>query len=489
MIFQFFLSITIAILIRVFIALHSPKISEMNFEKQQQIMEFTTKNSIKNWFENQKTSNKQRIDFSPLSGYHSWLNGQIARMIDPQIVSRTHSKKDEGINQIFMRWTVIIADLVLYFPALALMVEDSSSNTNQAVQWLAMALQPALLLIDHAYFQYNSISIAFCLIAIYFIKLNKKILAFFFYSLAFFYNSNTLVFALPFVLYSLGLWISDSFDEEIDQNPKNKKIHPFMSNLFFLSILIAFIFLSFWFPFNNPKKIILENFQKIFYPFETQTNSEKDIANIWSVMSKIIPFQKRFSVLKLKIGSSILTSIFSMIINTHLFFKPTTRNLNLALFNTSLAFFLFGFQFNEEFILFPLIIATFMLQDAKIGLYMLWFILIGTFSLFPFMLTEKIFTPCILLPVLFILISWKIVSFLGHFKKLKISLFISVLICLFSLIPFFFQSSTKFTFTFTFTFTFIFIFLSWIFFLYHQFFPFNLWFLFQKKNLKTKKNQ
>lgn len=127
-----------------------------------------------------------------------------------------------------MRSTVVLADVLLWFPAVFLFINifySSHSNWSKArsatrscespefgisdpfLQFLAfvfIANQPALLLIDHGHFQYNSISLGLTLWAINFLLIDRDILGSIAFSLALNYKQMSLFHALAFFFYLLG---------------------------------------------------------------------------------------------------------------------------------------------------------------------------------------------------------------------------------------------------------------------------------------------
>ena len=63
-------------------------------------------------------------------------------------------------SKLFMRLTVVFWDLLVYIPALIMFVRTWQGTRSQRTQeqaFLVLLLQPALLLVDHGHFQYNSV--------------------------------------------------------------------------------------------------------------------------------------------------------------------------------------------------------------------------------------------------------------------------------------------------------------------------------------------
>jgi alpha-1,3-glucosyltransferase len=84
-----------------------------------------------------------------------------AEKINPSWVALDSSRGIEGYNlRLFMRYTVLIADVLIYFPAIFVFCKlfyNNNKNNNSlqtAAVALVMLLQPSLILIDHGHFQY-----------------------------------------------------------------------------------------------------------------------------------------------------------------------------------------------------------------------------------------------------------------------------------------------------------------------------------------------
>ena len=58
------------------------------------------------------------LDYPPLTAYHSWLCGALSSWQDPRWVALEASRGYESYNsKLFMRYTVLVTDVMLYFTA------------------------------------------------------------------------------------------------------------------------------------------------------------------------------------------------------------------------------------------------------------------------------------------------------------------------------------------------------------------------------------
>jgi alpha-1,3-glucosyltransferase len=68
----------------------------------------TTKNDLNYW----------GLDYPPLTAYHSYLVGKVAEKIDPKYVALGTSRGlEEELHKVFMRATVLVADMMVYGPS------------------------------------------------------------------------------------------------------------------------------------------------------------------------------------------------------------------------------------------------------------------------------------------------------------------------------------------------------------------------------------
>ncbi|SJX62720.1 related to ALG6-glucosyltransferase [Sporisorium reilianum f. sp. reilianum] len=103
------------------------------------------------------------LDYPPLTAWVSLVCGYAARLFPSTaagFVFETSRGNEDPATAVFMRATVIVGDLLFYLPAVALFVTrklEGRGRRTHAIALLSILLQPALVLIDHGHFQYNSI--------------------------------------------------------------------------------------------------------------------------------------------------------------------------------------------------------------------------------------------------------------------------------------------------------------------------------------------
>merc|ERR1719188_2515188 len=99
-----------------------------------------------------------------------------------------------------MRISVIIADLLILFPAIFMF---SSSNRHLTV--VTLLAYPGLIIIDHGHFQYNNISLGLALAAISLVTRSQHSLGSLLFVCSLNYKQMDLYHALPFFFYLLGI--------------------------------------------------------------------------------------------------------------------------------------------------------------------------------------------------------------------------------------------------------------------------------------------
>ncbi|KAG2433128.1 hypothetical protein HYH02_012829 [Chlamydomonas schloesseri] len=91
-----------------------------DYEAQRHWMELTVNLPVREWYVDSAVNNASYwpLDYPPLSGYQSWLCGVALRAAEPAAVALVSSHGYEtSSSKTLMRWTVIVADLLIYIPA------------------------------------------------------------------------------------------------------------------------------------------------------------------------------------------------------------------------------------------------------------------------------------------------------------------------------------------------------------------------------------
>lgn len=180
-----------------------------DYEAQRHWQEITFNLPVKQWYFNSSDNNLQYwgLDYPPLTAYHSLLCAYVAKFINPDWIALHTSRGYESqAHKLFMRTTVLIADLLIYIPAVVLYccsLKDISTKKKIA-NALCILLYPGLILIDYGHFQYNSVSLGFALWGVLGVSCDWDLLGSLAFCLAINYKQMELYHSLPFFCFLLG---------------------------------------------------------------------------------------------------------------------------------------------------------------------------------------------------------------------------------------------------------------------------------------------
>lgn len=254
-----------------------------DFEAQRHWQEVTTNLPITEWYTNTTNNDLMYwgLDYPPLTAYHSWFLGQVAKFVNSSYVELHKSRgitTDE--HKTFMRNTVLIADLLLYIPALIIAIDSITKGRLNTLCYTIVLFYPGQILIDNGHFQYNNISLGLACLAIASIFKNLDRVAAGFFVLALNYKQMELYHALPFFIYLLSRSFSSS----------SSKNHGFIAksvnglkNVSILGLVVVGLFAVLWSPwlrsFDHLKQVV----QRIF-PVARGVFEDK-ISNIWCMIN------------------------------------------------------------------------------------------------------------------------------------------------------------------------------------------------------------
>jgi alpha-1,3-glucosyltransferase len=87
-----------------------------DYEAQRHWLEITTNLPAREWYHNTTNNDLQYwgLDYPPLTAYHSYMLGQIALHVEPELVQLHTSRGYQSLSsKWFMRCTVLVADLLV----------------------------------------------------------------------------------------------------------------------------------------------------------------------------------------------------------------------------------------------------------------------------------------------------------------------------------------------------------------------------------------
>ncbi|KAG5676419.1 hypothetical protein PVAND_006257 [Polypedilum vanderplanki] len=369
-----------------------------DFEAQRHWQEVTVNLPIKDWYENTTDNDLLYwgLDYPPLTAYHSYLIGQTAKFVNESFVELHKSRGIETEeHKQFMRMTVLIADILIYIPAMLLAcnviffrILKINAEKGESFHWLYLCiaiLYPGQILIDNGHFQYNNISLGFTVIAISAILCDQRLIGAIFFVFALNYKQMELYHALPFFCYLLSTCFIDR------ERQKSFTFITGIKRLSLLGIVVVISFLLIWLPWLSSLESLLQVVHRIF-PIYRGVFEDK-VSNIWCIVNVFMKIKENFTneqmakICLMCTATSIVPSSITLLL------KPTKRQFLYSLINCSLAFFLFSFQVHEKSILIPAISVALIFSLEPFMSF--WFLQISTFSMLPLLVKDGLFAAFI----------------------------------------------------------------------------------------------
>ncbi|XP_029284686.1 dolichyl pyrophosphate Man9GlcNAc2 alpha-1,3-glucosyltransferase [Cottoperca gobio] len=382
-----------------------------DYEAQRHWQEVTYNLPLKDWYFNttENDLNYWGLDYPPLTAYHSLICAFVAKKINPEWVELHKSRGYESeAHKLFMRATVLVADLLIYIPAVVLYclyLTDGSSKKKVSTVFCFL-LYPGLILVDYGHFQYNGVSLGFALWGVLALGLGCDALGSVAFCLALNYKQMELYHALPFFCYLLG---------------KSVKLGLMGRGLFLLvriASTVLVIFALCWLPFLSDPGHAMQVVRRIF-PVARGLFEDK-VANTWCSLNTLIKIRSILSSdsqMYLSFACTLLAVLPSCI---RLLTKPTFWQFKLALANSSLAFFLFSYQVHEKSILLAALPVCVLLNDLP--LMAIWFLQASTFSMLPLFLKDGLLVPYVVTSLGFLFFSIYLLSALEHCSEEELRL-------------------------------------------------------------------
>jgi len=395
---------------------------------------------------------------------------------------------EDSRGKLYMRFTVLLSDFLIYMSAVWVLVarltkeeDDGAKQNNSTGQdsttsannnklddpiipisqrprvWLLLTAlsQPALILIDHGHFQYNTISLGLALWSFHFMTLDTTtdpsksnrssfvgpILGSILFSLALNFKQMELYHAPAIFAYLLGR----CFRQHDKHNKQSVSSMEAAGRFCMLGITVILTFSIFWLPFaifpRNASTSLSSTFHldgviqiiKRLFPFQRGVFEGK-VANLWCALS-IKPFSIRDRVPNellplLALGLTLILILppcwmlfrvgkgdnFDRDIGSN-GDKPSlnssqTQNIKgdseirLLLWgaaSTSLAFFLASFQVHEKGIIIPLAPISLLAMNAPH--FVSFFSIVATWSLWPLLAIDQLLDPYVCCLVIFMCIN------------------------------------------------------------------------------------
>jgi alpha-1,3-glucosyltransferase len=383
------------------------------------------------------------LDYPPLTAYVSYLCGALSHyLVGPHSVALDSSRGYEG-HKSFMRATVLVTDLTIYGTAVWAWIQRRQrrqgrldNNFDAAISTVAAfalpMLHPAIVLIDHGHFQYNTTALGLSLWSFYYLTNHSNdghkpsslssdtdrsyYMAAVLFCLALNFKQMTLYYAPAVFAYLLGDCCGRSTVRRAGQQ--------FVT----LGAVVLTVFTLLWLPFvwygpdgTSYMERLLHVLRRIF-PLNRGLFEGK-VANIWCALSvRPVKIRDRIPAPFQPLAALILTLVAILPSCIRLFQlgyqmqqqsqqqkknkisfnsfsqhrPPTSSSSSVLLWgmtSCALSFFLASFQVHEKSLLMALAPASLLLvEQHDTTPFLRWLVLFGTWTLWPLLTVDRLQT-------------------------------------------------------------------------------------------------
>jgi len=416
------LLISISIFLRTCISLHSHSGQDNyhgsktayggDFEAQRHWMELTIHLPLSEWYTYDPTY--WGLDYPPLTAYGSYILGLCSQfLVGEESVALFQSRGyEDRDHKAFMRGTVIVLDFLIYFPAVWILSKRIAKSSASLI--LTALSQPALLLIDHGHFQYNSVCLGLSLLSFHFITLDENaiginaIIGSVLFCLALGWKQMGLYYAPAVFSYLLGRCLSSTAKKSCLGFFDTERWFLFLTRIGVLGITVISTFGVLIAPFiiyrdlssQTITEVILIILRRIF-PIQRGLFEGK-VSNLWCMLSlKPISIRERIAQDTQPIFALCLTFAIMLPFCIMLFCigkgesrkgeKQQQKHLKAILWGTagtSLSFFLASFQVHEKSILLPLSPLSLLMMEAPTLVF--WFSMVTAWTLWHLLQSDRL---------------------------------------------------------------------------------------------------
>jgi alpha-1,3-glucosyltransferase len=385
-----------------------------DFEAQRHWMELTLHLPVGEWY--WYDLSYWGLDYPPISAYVSWICGWLShRLVGPESVALETSRGFENpTHKAFMRSTVIVLDLLVYGTAVWFwtMHRQYDRNLPDSTRLWRFALamsQPAILLIDHGHFQYNTTALGLSLWAFYFMTLPVFfycMIGSFMFCAALSFKQMTLYYAPAVFFYLLGRCFTT-------------RGRFLVQRFYLLGMTVVATTFALWWPFVAFGPEGTSHIERAAHVFRRiiplqRGLFEGKVSNLWCVLSlkpirirKLIPSQLQ------PLAALLLTLIFAAPACYRLFRLGQKQQQDneqhqgkLILYgatSSALAFFLASFQVHEKSLLLALGPASLLFFDD--ATFVQWFSVIAAWTLWPLLVVDRLQVAYTCIMIIFIMLQ------------------------------------------------------------------------------------
>lgn len=331
-----------------------------------------------------------------------------------------------------MRATVLVSEYIIYIPAVVVFNRKFSrqqgiSIWESSIALMAILMQPAIILIDHGHFQYNTVMLGLVLASISSIIVNRLLWGCVFFVAALCYKQMALYYAPAVFAYLLGVCLQPHLNAQrlcaiavitaltffvmfsplllgaLYDRKRNIQLTTDSDHSSLPPVLSWALNLcdprSWYYP---PSLQLAQSIHRVF-PFARGLFEDK-VANLWCTLNTFHklhiypkPMAQRFSLL------ATLICILPACMTISIF--PRRELLPWTMASSAWGFFLCSFQVHEKSVLLPLLPMTMLLGSngglgPEIRAWVGWANMLGTWTLFPLLKRDELRMPYFVLSLL-----------------------------------------------------------------------------------------
>ena len=394
-----------------------------DYEAQRHWMELTANLPSAVWYRDTNSTDASywKLDYPPLTAWHSYVCGLISQWIEPASMELGTSRGyQSNTHLLFMRGSVMASEIIVLIPAIVAAFRGFYKGIQPDIRNTAMLLvmiSPQLILIDYGHFQYNNVMLGFMLVAFSLAVEGFYSISAIFIALAVNFKIMALYYALPFLVF----WVVSVYDlakkesYRYNQDVRNIiKIGTFVINMSSIAVFGIATCVLLWYPWLTYEDFLLV-LQRIF-PFQRGVFEDK-VATFWCIASTVIKFKEYFSVGTMSIMTAFATLLASApFLYLLIIKKQRNQGFLYCLSGVSLSFFLFSYHVHEKTILVPLLPISLLTVFSHPHIFQL-IVITSTFSMYPLLVLDKLILPYFVLQGVFYVASRIHISNLSSWVK------------------------------------------------------------------------
>jgi alpha-1,3-glucosyltransferase len=369
-----------------------------DYEAQRHWMELAVALPPRDWYRDSVDNDLTYwgIDYPPISAYASYVTGKFLEWIEPAAVAlRTSHGFESPASRAAMRLSVLVSDVFIFLPAVVTFAVCSFVTDPEAVVAFSLSL-PALVLIDHAHFQYNGVSLGLyiaCVSAFATNSSRRHMLGAVLFCLSVYFKQMSLYYAPAVAAFLLG---------SMFRHRSRRAMIVYALKIATCVVGTTVVVFSPWLVPWEVAPVV----RRIF-PVARGLYEDK-VANVWcslSIVLKLNSLLSKSALLKLCATFTLATSAPFCVAVAR---RPTVRQLLLSSAGCALAAYLFSYQVHEKQILIPLIPLALLADSMPVAA--LWFSLVAAFSLYPLLDREGLVVAYVVLTCAHVVIAEAMLS-------------------------------------------------------------------------------